>query len=266
MHEILRNLPPGSLVLDVGSDEGSFPQSATPATVVRADRDTPERREKSVHFVQCDAASLPFGNGRFAAVISNHSLEHIDNLAGALQEIGRVIGSDGSLFVAVPDASTITDKLYRWLARGGGHVNPFTSPGELAAEIERATGLPHASTKVLFSSLAFMNRRHFRVRRPKRLLVLGGGSEWSLFLYGWLSRRIDRLFHTRTSVYGWAFYFGNIVEPIDTTPWVNVCMRCGSGAPVAFLMEEALVRSGFLGVRVFRCPNCGATNPFADDI
>jgi len=119
MYELLQNLPSDSLALDVGSDEGSFPQSATSATIIRVDRELPQSREEAVHFVQCDAASLPFVNETFAVVISNHSLEHIVNFAGALGEIGRVVRSDGSLFVAVPDATTFTDKLYRWLARGG---------------------------------------------------------------------------------------------------------------------------------------------------
>jgi SAM-dependent methyltransferase len=87
-----------------------------------------------------NAARLPFADGTFAAVISNHSLEHFDDLAGALSEVGRVIAPHGALFAAVPDASALTDKLYRWLARGGGHVNVFTSAKETAATIESAAG------------------------------------------------------------------------------------------------------------------------------
>jgi hypothetical protein len=93
----------------------------------------------------------------------------------------------------------------------------------------------------------------------------GAGYEWSLFLYASLSRRFDRLLKTRTSAYGWAFYFGSIVDPIDTQTWVNVCIRCGSGYSASFLMSQALVHSNFCGFRLYRCPHCGATNPFADD-
>lgn len=57
-----------------------------------------------------------------------------------------MVASDGFLFVAVPDASTVTDRLYRWLAGGpapgGGHVNAFTSADETARRIEKAVGLP----------------------------------------------------------------------------------------------------------------------------
>jgi SAM-dependent methyltransferase len=264
MHEILRSLPAGSMVLDLGSGEGSFPPEATPAIVVRVDRYAPTNQSGRIRFVRCDAAALPFMSGTFAAVVSNHSLKHFEDLPGTLRELGRIISSSGSLFVAVPDASTLTDRLYRWLARGGGHVNAFTSPLEAAAAIERATGLPVAATKTLYSSLSFLNRRTAPRPLPRRLLPLGGGSEWSLFLYGWLSRRVDRLFNTRTSVYGWAFYLGNIVDPIDTETWVNVCIRCGSGCPASSLIGKHLVHSTFCGLRIYRCTHCGATNPFAE--
>ena len=265
MHEILRNLHAGSFVLDLGCAEGSFPHDVTSATVVRVDREAPRNQRGRPGFVQGDAAALPFVNRTFAAVISNHSLEHFEDLCHTLGEIGRVISPGGSLFVAVPDASTLTDRLYRWLARGGGHVNAFTSPSATAAVIERATGLPHVATRTLCSSLSFLNRRNAPRPVPRRLLLLGDGYEWSLFLYVWLSRRFDRLLKTRTSVYGWAFYFGNIVDPIDTETWVNVCIRCGSGCSASSLIRQALVHSNFCGLRIYRCPHCGADNPFAED-
>ena len=158
MHEILRNLSSDSLVLDLGCGSSSFSESETFGTVIRVDREPPRRRAV-LNFVQGDAARLPFPDETFAAVISNHSLEHFDNLDNALSEIGRVLRRDGSLFIAVPDSSTVTDRLYRWLAKGGGHVNGFTSAAELALRIERATGLPHAGTRLLYSSLSFLNSK-----------------------------------------------------------------------------------------------------------
>jgi SAM-dependent methyltransferase len=263
MYEILKNLSADSLVLDLGCAKGSFPREATHARVVRVDRDWPG--DTAGGFVRADAGALPFADGTFAAVISNHSLEHFDDLGDALKEIGRVIRPGGSLFVAVPDASTLTDKLYRWLARGGGHVNAFTSSGGTAALIEQGTGLPHVATRVICSSLSFLNRHNSPLPRPRRLMLLGAGYEWSLFVYGWVSRRLDRYLGTRTSIYGWAFYFGNLAEAIDTATWVNVCCRCGSGSAASRLKELGLVRANFSGFRIFECPTCGAGNSFADD-
>ena len=255
MDEILRNLPAGARVLDLGCDEGSFPAERTRATTVRLDRDAPRRRDAA--FVQGDAARLPFGEGSFAAVISNHSLEHFDDLDAVLREIGRVTQPEGALFVAVPDASTLTDRIYRWLGRGGGHVNRFTSAEQVARAIERGTGLRHVATRTLWSSLSFLNRKRAPRPLPLRLWLVGGGFEPVLRAYVRVSRGIDRMLGTRTGVYGWAFFFGAIQGPIDADSWANVCVRCGSGFP-----EEFLRARGLVGDAQYRCPNCEARNPF----
>ena len=200
----------------------------------------------------------------FDAVISNHSLEHFDDLAGALAEIGRVLKPTGALYIAVPDASTFCDRLYRWLAHGGGHVNPFTSARDLAALIERVTGLRHVETRILFTSLSYLNRKNSRAGSPRRLLLVGNGTEISLHLFTFFSRISDRLFGTRFSIYGWALYFGSFTVPIDTEIWANVCIRCGSGAQSAWLQHMKLVRRrAFLPV--YRCPACGTTNLYWED-
>ena len=260
MHEILGRLPPGSFVLDLGCARGSFPQDATAATTIRFDLALDRKKAEEI-CVRGDARRLPFATGAFQAVVCNHSLEHVDGLESCLREIGRIVDPLGAVYIAVPDASTLTDRLYRWLARGGGHVNPFTSPAEFAARVTRATRLQHVATRDLCSSLSFLNRRNSPRPLPVRLLFLGAGFEWSLFLYVWLSRRLDRLFNLRTSAYGWAFYFGRIAEPVPTETNVNVCIRCGSACPLSVLHQQALVKYVFAIVAVYRCPTCGATNP-----
>jgi SAM-dependent methyltransferase len=252
MDEILRNLPAGALVLDLGCDKGSFPAERTRATTVRLDRDVPASRDAL--FVRGDAARLPFPAASFAAVIANHSLEHFDDLQGVLREIGRVVRPGGALFAAVPDASTVTDRIYRWLGRGGGHVNPFTSAEEVARTIERGTGLRHRATRTLFSSLSFLNRTRAPRPLPRRIWLLGGGFEAVLRAYVRISRLVDRMLGTRTAVYGWAFYFGEVAEPVNLTAWANVCVRCGSG-----FAPDGLGRSS-----TYACPNCGAKNPLVE--
>ena len=262
MHEILENLRPGQRVLDIGSGAGSFDASIGPFIATRADLDRPG--SPAANFAQADAVRLPFADRTFDAVVSSHSLEHFHDLAGSLVEIGRVLKPTGALYIAVPDASTFCDRLYRWLARGGGHVNPFTSAQELAAMIERATHLSHVDTRTLCTSLSYLNRRNPPVAGPRRLLVVGNGSELSLHLFTYFARLSDRLFGTRLSVYGWALYFGSFAVPIDIDTWTNVCIRCGSGAQSEWLRELKLVRRRFF-LRVYRCPACGTTNLFSED-
>jgi SAM-dependent methyltransferase len=264
LQEFFRQLSPRARVLDLGAQEGSFDATHCPAHVVRIDLEAPGRPAGG-DFARADAAALPFAGGAFELVISNHSLEHFDRLDAALGEVRRVLAPGGTFYVAVPDASTITDRIYRWLARGGGHLNAFTSLDQVAALIERHTGLRLQSSRVLCTSLSFLNRHNSPVPRPRRLLLLGNGYEpvirWLTFLF----RIADRWLGTRWSVYGWRAVFrsGNGSPPPCEPPWTNVCVRCGSGHPAATLQARALVTGRML--RRFACPDCGASNYYTDD-
>src|SRR6266550_6951256 len=115
MDEILRNLRAGACVLDLGSLTGSFRADSYPdAVVVGLDLEAPAPGTID-GFVQADAVYLPFPDRSFDAVIANHSLEHIQQLPAALKEIGRVVRPEGSVYLAVPDASTFSDCLYCWI-------------------------------------------------------------------------------------------------------------------------------------------------------
>jgi SAM-dependent methyltransferase len=260
VNEILHILPEGAVVLDLGCGRGSFDAVESQFTIVRVDLEP----HRAPNFVQADAARMPVRANSVDLVVSNNSLEHFENLTISLEEIGRVLKSNGYLYVAVPDVTTITDRLYRWLARGGGHVNPFSSAQELAFKIERATGLSHIATRTLCSSLSFLNRRNRRTRAPKRLWLLGGGTQTSLLLLTYAFRLLDRILGTRLSVYGWALYFGNIQAAIDCNTWTNVCILCGAGHPSDRLLREQMVVPQYI-VSLYRCPNCRTLNLFTDD-
>jgi SAM-dependent methyltransferase len=264
MRDLLARTAAGSVVLDLGCAAGSFPSAATPATVVRADRSLPSPQPSGL-FVCADAAALPFRDGVFTGAVANHSLEHFDNLQCALVEIGRVVKPGGWLFVTVPDAATLSDRLYRWLAKGGGHVNAFRSAGMVSEQIERSTGLRHISTKALCSSFSFLNRRTSPRPRSRRLALLGGGFPWTLFVASWVTRWADRLLGTRLSALGWAFHFGS--EPgldADLSTWRNVCIRCGAGHPAPLLLRNARMTRLAGIIKSYRCPHCGTLNPFFD--
>lgn len=262
MHEILRHLPPGARVLDLGSAGGSFDAREFPAALsVRVDLDFPP--VKCAAFVQADAARLPFHNAVFDAVISNHSLEHFSQLDLALQEIGRVLKPGAALFASVPDASTLTDRVYRWVGRGGGHLNQFVSPDALSARIQSVTKLPLGARRLLFTSMLFLNSRNPASPLMVSLAKLDLDTEQPLALFIWMLRTMDRLFRTRASVYGWAFYFGKLHEVIDERAWSNVCVRCGAAHASGFLQTQHWVTGRFF--KWFSCPSCGAKNMFTSD-
>jgi SAM-dependent methyltransferase len=251
-------------VLDLGCAKGSFDPRLCPAHVVRLDLEsTPSG---SADFIRADAAALPFSDASFDLVVSNHSLEHITRLDAALPEIARILKPGAVLYAAVPDASTITDRLYRWLARGGGHVNAFRSLGQFSAIVESGTGLRLRQSRILCTSLSFLNRRNHPSRPPRKLWLLGGGNETVLRYLTWTMRQSDRLWGTRASVYGWSCVFGNGdagAAPVSEPPWTNVCVRCGSGHPSAPLESRNLVHRRV--IPWFACELCGARNFYTDD-
>ncbi len=208
---------------------------------------------------------MPFRDGCFEAVIANHSLEHFTDLEGALKEVGRVVKAKGALYASVPDAATLTDILYRWISSGGGHANAFKDPQQVVELVEKLTKLPCAGSRTLLSSLSFLNPKNRLGRTPIKLRILGGGSEHSLRAYVFISRLLDRVFGTRFSVYGWAFYFGTIGSPIETGTWGNVCVGCGSGVPFEQLRSSGSIRRRFLVPDQYRCPVCGTRNLLVAD-
>jgi SAM-dependent methyltransferase len=257
LDEILSGLPREARVLDLGCGSGSFPASRYPCLTIHVDLTPP--REIPAFYVQADATSLPFRSRTFDAIVLNHALEHIVEVKRALQEIGRVLKVDGAALITVPDAATISDRIYRKvLVADGGHVNLFDSAPELENIIAWYLGIPHAGTRALHSSFSFLNRRNTRDPIYRTTMVFRGLPEWILAACVGLARLIDRKWKMRLGLYGWAFYFGKIKGRLDLKPLVNVCVRCGSGHESADLRNT--VRGRFFPR--YRCPDCGAMNPF----
>lgn len=261
MTELLAQLPAGSRVLDLGARGGSFVCERADLVVVRLDLDMPGVR-KGGAYCRGDAARLPFRDGAFDLVVSNHSLEHFVEMERCLREIGRVVKAGAGLYIAVPDAGTLTDKIYRWMGKGGGHVNAFRRAPDVIGPVERLTGLRHRRTRVLYSGLSFLNRNVVRGWGQKKLLLFANGSETFLAWLLWILRWVDGRFGTRLSVYGWEFHFGAI-ESEEMAPWRNVCVRCGAGLAVAYLASVGAVRGN--RTQRYRCPSCGGFNVLTAD-
>ena len=262
MDAILRCQPSDAVILDLGCGSGSLLGEHSGSLVVHGDLSLFSGLRD---FVQLDAAALPFKSGSYDLIISNHSLEHFSKWEAAICEMGRAVKATGALYVAVPDSSTLTDRLYRWLARGGGHLNRFTSAPELAVEIESRTDLRHVATRVLCSSFSFLHSQNQSRTRPRKMVLFAYGAEPLLRWASYVLRLLDRFSGTRLSVYGWALYFGSVGDVVDTRTRTNVCIRCGAGHPSAWLTTAGRVRSGLL-VRRYSCPQCGTRNLFTSDL
>lgn len=257
MYKILDKLNSNQIVLDFCSGRGSFTSGDYPFQTVRVDRET-AGATIGLSFVQADANTLPFRSQCFDAVIANHALEHISPLKPALQELGRVVKKTGWAYVAVPDARTFSDRLYRKLFRNrGGHVNLFDCADRLARMLEWYLGLEHLATVPLFGSYSYLNRENYRRCHGKRaqLKAIPLGEETLLRLNAALAYA-DDWFNLGFSRYGWALYFGHrgVLQPIAT--YRNVCVRCGSGIRVG---SDAGRRQRVLGLSRINCPVCGGS-------
>ena len=121
MNELLRDLAPGSVILDLGCGAGSFDSGDSQFTTVRLDLEPSSVRVSN--FIQADAARLPFRADCFDLGVSNHSLEHLENLASALEEIARVL------------KSTVFSKLY-----SPAHRHPIYASSETSRRRPQDSG------------------------------------------------------------------------------------------------------------------------------
>jgi SAM-dependent methyltransferase len=91
-------------ILDLGCGDGYFASLVKPEGMdVGCDTSKPALKRATARkqyraLVQCDATkSIPFPNEWFATVISNSSLEHMDDIDAVLRQISRVLRRGGKL-------------------------------------------------------------------------------------------------------------------------------------------------------------------------
>lgn len=261
----LEGLSGAARILDLGCGAGSFGATACgAATLFGVDSDfRPLRRARGLLCASADAALLPFNAAVFDLVLCHHSLEHFGNVERVLSEIRRVLKPDGKLFVSVPEGASFSDRLYRVLLTGGGHLQSFTFGG-IVALVESHTSLRLAAWKPLYSSFNYVDKLNFvpcpRGRLPgpfPRRMRWMGRAPGACFVLARLAlnvatRIIDRLLNTRLSGYGWAMAFAPGARAVIREPcsW-NVCMRCG----------HALAPGQVPGRLIYTCPACGSRNP-----
>jgi len=149
-------LSAGDTVLDLGCGEGRHVISAYAEADVHAvgvdlslddlattrdkfsEFEQPDNPAKSFGLASGSALMLPFADNTFDKVICSEVLEHIDDYAGALREIDRVLRPGGLFCASVP--RHWPEKICWWLSEGyyrvpGGHLRIFRSR-ELRREIE----------------------------------------------------------------------------------------------------------------------------------
>jgi SAM-dependent methyltransferase len=167
---------PDSRLLDVGFGEGFGSEIVRPHVReyigVDVDRDAVEHATRTysdpgVSFVHYDGVVLPFADDSFQVVISFQVIEHVRDVLGYLQEIGRVSAPGATVLIVTPNRNhRLEDGERPW---NRYHVREF-SPSELTAEME----LVFADVQLLgiHGSTAMEQIERARVARTRRLVRL----------------------------------------------------------------------------------------------
>ena len=108
LKDALRGPIEGGKILDIGSGNGDISdffskknhQYSVDVQDVRRNKHT------NVTFTVVDSENLPFENGYFDIVISNHVIEHLNVQGRHLDEIHRVLKSSGVCYIGTPNKSS----------------------------------------------------------------------------------------------------------------------------------------------------------------
>jgi SAM-dependent methyltransferase len=150
-----------------------------------------------------DATALPFPDASFDRIIAAEVLEHIDDDAGALRELVRVLRPGGTIAATVPAflpervCWALTDEYHAPFVPGG-HVRIYTQ-AELRNRLVTAGAAPYDSHKEhgihtpywwLKCAVGPTNDDHAAVRAYHQVLCwdIGGAQPWSRF-----TRAADRV-------------------------------------------------------------------------
>ena len=144
-------------VLDVGCGEGQLARLATKAgacTVVGVDPTWGQvaegrRRNGGPHYARAEAASLPFADASFDAVVACLVFEHIEAVDDALAEVGRVLEPGGRFLfflnhplLQTPGSGWIDDQVLDppeqyW------RIGPYLDESVMVEEVAKGVHLPY---------------------------------------------------------------------------------------------------------------------------
>lgn len=147
-------------VLDLGCGTGFLTQALLPycENLIALDLALPmlkityEKLHRSVNYVCADAENLPFSNESMDAIFSNVALQWCQPIDKALNELHRVLKSDGELIFSTFGSETLHELKTAWKKVDDfSHVNDFYDVAELQSTLKKAG----------FSNINIQNQHYF---------------------------------------------------------------------------------------------------------
>lgn len=137
------------LVLDLGTPADvvrpALASLGSVGAIVRADRMPPPSGAPVSQFVVADEEALPFADAAFDLVVSALALQFVNDLPGALIQIGHALKPDGLFLAALIGGETLTELRQSFAAAESEieagvspHVAPFADLRDLGALLQRA--------------------------------------------------------------------------------------------------------------------------------
>ena len=163
--------PPGRLTLDAGCGEGRVTRDlralghhvigfdVAPSMLAAA-----READPGGEYLEADAADLPFDDGSADLVLAFMTLMDMDDMPGAVQEIGRVLEPGGRFVAAVVHP---INSAGGFVPRSGGDDAPYVIESYLGAR-PYADHLERDGLEMTFTSM------HFTLEDYSRALEAGG--------------------------------------------------------------------------------------------
>lgn len=271
--ELIRSLPAGTKILDIGCGSGSFDYSA------RTDIDihccdilppSPVPDLANVHYRHVSADALDYPPESFDLLLMNFVLEHTRQPSHIIELAHDILKQDGILYISVPISSHFEDRSFRAYDRflkiltlrpfdPVEHVQHFSEEKLLSLAIEAgftpvARALVPAGFGWIYGNIDTLSVSPGMKNRAKLLIC-----RWNLLVAGiWLN--INRLLTARDPR-RWANIlctFRKSSSQADSIPSRSFTHSCGHcGLPISIENSDSERKSG---VTRWKCPRCGNLN------
>ncbi len=142
-HAFVTRLPGGARVLDLGGGTGllaSWARSWRPDLelwVADPSEGMLAYVEEGVRAVRARAEALPFEDGYFHAVAIGEALHHFEDVGRALDEVARVLGPPGRVWIYDYDPRPLPGRVVRFLERLWGEPANFLPADHLQKMLEQ---------------------------------------------------------------------------------------------------------------------------------